>query len=282
MITLRRSAVSGTAVDSERMEAAFRSASDAVMIDLEDGVALNRKDEARSKTADLVNKSNEKPIWVRVNSPSSGLWKDDIDALGESNVECVIVAKTETADEIRAVAEELDKVRSPARIRCLLESAVGIKNAFEIASAHHRVVNLHASRVDLAADLNVPGEEGLLHAFSQVIIASRAAGLPSPMLTVYLTHNDPEGLRASTERGKRMGFFGRRANHVDQVSVINEVFTPTVEEVREAKREKEAFESATKDGVGLFFLDGRVVDIATIKRVDRILELANVFGARDD
>ena len=175
----------------------------------------------------------------------------------------------------RRVAQRLEKLGCEAGLQCLIESALGLEFAFEIAGAHEKVVGMSLGEADLAADLGVRGDAGLLYARSRLVAATRAAGLPGPVQSVYTNVRDAEGLRRSTMEGKNMGFVGRSAIHPAQIEVINEVFTPTEEEVAEAKDLLARLEESTGTGTGAFALeDGRFVDEAVVGSARLTLALA--------
>ncbi len=258
--------------DPRRIEKALASEADAVVIDLEDAVAPGRKDEARRIAAGVLETENPKPVFVRVNAPGSALRERDIEAVAGPNLFGLRLPKTESADDVRSVAARLEELGCEAVIQCLIESALGLEMSFEISRAHSRVMGLGPGEADLAADLGVSGEEGLLYARSRVVSAARAAGRV-PVQSVYTNVRNPDGLRRSTVEGKRLGFFGRSAIHPAQVPIINETFTPTEEEVSEAEDLLSRLESAS--GASVFVLeDGRFVDEAVVRAARSTIALA--------
>ena len=258
-----------------RIENALASEADAVVLDLEDAVAPNRKEEARETVAGFLRSGDEKPIFVRVNVPGSALAEEDIEAVAEPNLAGLRLPKTESAEAVRRVAKRLEDLRCEAGIQCLIESALGLELVFEIARAHERVVGMSLGEADLAADLGVRDDVGLLYARSRLVVATRAAGLPGPVQSVYTNVRDEEGLRRSTEEGKNQGFVGRSAIHPNQLSTINEVFTPTEREVAEAEDLLARLEESAGTGTGAFALeDGRFVDEAVVGSARLTLALA--------
>jgi len=261
--------------DPRRIEKALSSEADAVVLDLEDAVAPDRKEEARENVAGVLARANRKPVFVRVNAPGSALCGRDVEAVARPGLAGVRLPKTESAEEVRRVAERLEELGCEAGVQCLIESALGLEMAFELARSHPRVTGLSLGEADLAADLGASGEEGLLYARSRVVAASRAAGLQRPVQSVYTNVRDLDGLRRSTEAGKRLGFFGRSAIHPAQLPVINEVFTPTEEEVAEARELLSRMEGAAASGSGAFVLeDGRFVDEAVVRAARFTLAVA--------
>jgi citrate lyase subunit beta / citryl-CoA lyase len=261
--------------DPRKMEKALASEADAVVFDLEDAVALERKEDARDAVAKIVISAPPKPCFVRLNKPGSAFIEDDIHAVAGPHLTGLRLPKVESTQDVLRVAERLQGYGCGAVVWCLIESALGLEQAFEIARSHERVAGLGLGEADLSADLGVLSDEGLLYARSRIVTASRAAGLPNPVQSVYTNVKDAEGLRRSTKSGKALGFMGRSAIHPAQVPIINEVFTPTDEEVAGARELLDAFEAAAGDGSGAFALpDGRFVDEAVVRSARAKLALA--------
>jgi citrate lyase subunit beta/citryl-CoA lyase len=258
--------------DPRRIEKALATGADAVVIDLEDSVAPNRKEEARSNAARVLESAPARPVFVRINTPGSEFAAQDIAAVAALHLSGLRLPKVESLEIVRLVAQTLEALRSEAGIQCLIESALGLELALEIARSHERVAGISLGEADLAADLGVRDEAGLLYARSRIVSASRAAGLPGPVQSVYTRVNDLDGLRRSTEEGKNMGFVGRSAIHPSQIPIINEVFTPTEEEVAEAQELLDRLEGEAGSGTGAFVLeDGRFVDRAVVESARRTL-----------
>jgi citrate lyase subunit beta/citryl-CoA lyase len=267
--------------DESKIVKALAGEADAVVLDLEDAVAPNHKEEARATVARVLESEPGKPVFVRVNAVGTDLAAADIDAVSAGYLAGLRLPKVESAEGVRLVAEMLEELRSGATIQCLIESALGLERAFEIATSHERVCSMGLGEADLAADLDVADEAGLLYARSRVVVASRAAGLNHPVASVYTKVRDLEGLRRSTETAKRVGFFGRSTIHPSQVPVVNEVFTPQEHEIAEAQELLDRLEDETAAGTGAFVLDdGRFVDRAVVESAHLTLSLANRDVAR--
>ncbi|MQA13075.1 MAG: CoA ester lyase [Pseudonocardiaceae bacterium] len=255
----------------DHVEKAYASDADAVVLELEDAVAPSMKERARSTVARVLASPPPKPTFVRVNPLGTGLARADLDAVAGTDIEGIRLPKTESARDVHTVAGWLDEMGSPVRIQVLLESAVAVEQVTQIASAHERVAGVALGEQDLQADIGAT-DEGLLYARSRVVLASRAAGLPPPVQSVWSGLADLDGLRASCERGKRLGFFGRSALHPRQVPVINEVFTPTAAELAEAEALAQRLTDAVDAGsAGLQLPDGRFVDNAVVLAARRTL-----------
>ncbi len=261
--------------DPRKIKKALASEADAVVLDLEDAVAPNRKEEARESVSEVLRSRPSKPVFVRVNAPGSALAEEDIGAISGPHLSGLRLPKTESAEAVRSVAERLETLGCEAGIQCLIESALGLELAPEISRAHERVVGISLGEADLTADLGVRDEAGLLYARSRVVATARAAGLPGPVQSVYTNVRDTDGLRQSTEVGKNLGFLGRSAIHPAQIPAINEVFTPTEEEVAEAERLLARLDESAGKGTGAFVLeDGRFVDKAVVESARLTLALA--------
>ena len=265
--------------DRRKIEKALASGADAVVLDLEDAVAPGRKQEARATVAEVLGSEPPKPVFVRINAPGTDLAVEDIAAVAGPNLAGLRLPKTESAEQVRDVAESLQALGCEAVLQCLIESALGLEMAFEVARAHDRVAGISLGEADLGADLGVRDERGLLYARSRLVCASRAARLPAPVQSVYANVRDLEGLHRSTEKGRSLGFVGRSVIHPAQIPVVNGVFTPSEKEVADAQRLLKRMEEATDAGTGALALeDGRFVDEAVVRSARLTLKLAKYGG----
>jgi citrate lyase subunit beta/citryl-CoA lyase len=258
-------------LNERHVASAYASEVDAVVLELEDAVALSRKDDARRAAAEILASKPEKPTYVRINPAGTGLTLKDVEAVASPHLEGVRLAKTETAADVYAVGWVLDELGSSAGIQVLLETARGIQNMEAAVAAHPRVMGVGIGEQDLRADLGVDGA-GYDYMRSKVIIAARVAELPAPWQSVWVDLNDMDGLRETTIQGKRMGFFGRTAIHPTQIPVINEIFTPSPEEIARAEEMVAALDAAKREGVaGLRMSDGTFIDNAVVLAAQRTL-----------
>jgi citrate lyase subunit beta / citryl-CoA lyase len=257
----------------ELFEKALAGEADAVIVDLEDAVTPSRKAEARAAAAQLVASRHAKPVFVRVNGVPSSSVEDDVAALVGPGLAGIRLPKVESASEVAFVAGLLAAVGMNTGVWCLIESALGLERSFEIASAEG-TEGIALGEADLRASLRAD-DAGLEYARSRCVAAARAAGLPSPLQSVYADVRDLEGLRRSCERGKALGFFGRAAVHPSQVGTINDVFTPTEREVEAARELTRALDDALLDDIGAVALpDGRFVDRAVAEQARETVALA--------
>ena len=260
----------------ERFEKALDAGADAVIVDHEDAVAASRKSEARAALSDFAAlweaRGDEAPaVQVRINAIGSSLHDADLEAVATLPAAFgVRVPKTRSADDVHAV-----RSAAPGRaVHALLESAISIERAFEIADAG--VESIATGEADLRAELGVPagidGEPGLAWSRSRIVNAAAAAGLPSPLMAVYADVADLDGLEASCRLGRMLGFGGRTAIHPRQLEVIRRTFTPVPSEVARAQSIVDSVRSAAADGTGAFVLDdGTFIDVAMVRAAERVL-----------
>jgi citrate lyase subunit beta/citryl-CoA lyase len=260
---------------------------DALIVDLEDAVAPASKDAARIVVAEWLSSlpaaaDNPVQVWIRINSGEMG--HTDVRAVLSPAVTGVVAAKTESAEELVALHAVLtameDKLELPPGsigVVPLLESANAVLNALSIAKAP-RVQRLQVGEADLRADIGVElGADGreLLYVRSQVVLISAAAGIDPPVGPVDTNFRDTEALAESTRAVKRMGYVGRACIHPAQAAIVNEVFTPTADEVAAAKDLIARFDAAMAAGDGVCLdAQGRMVDEAVVRQARRTLSLA--------
>jgi citrate lyase subunit beta/citryl-CoA lyase len=220
---------------ADRIARAYDSEADAVIIDLEDAVPVSQKPLARENAAAITSRPTGKPTFVRLNSVQSTLCEQDVRAVAGAGLTGVRLAKTGRPGDIRLVAELLRQAGSPAVIHVLIETASALENVYRLATASPSVGMLGLGESDLRADLYAEMDSATMDAArTRVIIASRAAGLPNPLQSVFPDPRNPDGLLSTSVHGKRLGFIGRMAIHPSQVPIIHRVYTPQPHEIEEA------------------------------------------------
>ncbi len=249
----------------EVVQKAIASRADVVIVDLEDAVSPDRKKYALASTAELLTSAQPLPVHVRINSPRS---PHEIETLTGLPGLCALrIPKVAHGTDIRRIA-----ARAPGvPLYPLLESALGIEHAYDIATAHPAVHGISLGEADLRADLGVGDGSPLDWPRTRVVIAARAGGLPPPPQSVYPDIRDLDGLYASCTHGRALGFLGRAAIHPRQLPVIERAFRPTREEIEAAE---EIVEAAAGDEGALAMPDGRFVDAAIVAAARRTLSLA--------
>lgn len=252
----------------DRHARAFRSGADAVILDLEDGVAPAMKDAARAGLRDALAERVEGCLAiVRVNSPASAAGAADLAELAKLDVDAVMVPKADP-DAVAATAAGVPIV-------ALIETAAGVLAA-EQTARHPAVALLMLGPVDLAAELGCeesPDGDELLAARSQLLLASAAAGLPAPLDGPCLQPRDADVLELELRRAKRLGFGGKACIHPAQVEATTRAFSPTAEEVEWARRVLAGFEDGLEREQGVSIVDGQMVDLPVVARARRILAL---------
>lgn len=258
---------------------ALAAGADVVIVDLEDAVAADRKAYARDAVRDLFAEppagGSGPAVHVRLNALDGPLWERDLLAVGRlPGVSGVRLPKVSDPADLRRAAVLAAEARGglPALgLYPLLESALGVENAFAVATAHPAVAGIALGEADLGADLGVRPEPGLDWCRSRLVVAARAAGLPAPAQSVFTDVRDLEGLARSCERGRALGMLGRAAIHPRQLATIVRAYLPTD---REIARAAEVVAAAELVSGALALPDGRFVDPAVVEGARRVLALA--------
>ncbi|WP_049564372.1 HpcH/HpaI aldolase/citrate lyase family protein [Streptomyces sp. SBT349] len=252
---------------------ALRSGADVVIADLEDAVAPGRKRYALDATAELLSEPGPVPVHVRVNALDGPLARAEVRRLVPlPGLGGLRLPKVSGPGDIATVAAwALAHAPRVPPLYALLESALGVEQAFAVAGAHPAVRGIALGEADLRADLGVRDAAGLAWPRSRTVVAARAAGAAPPAQSVYPDIRDTEGLARSCAEGRALGFLGRAAIHPRQLPVIEEAFLPTEEEVAAAREVVRA--GATEAGA-LALPDGRFVDAAVLAGAHRTLALA--------
>ncbi len=257
----------------------------AVIVDLEDAVAVSAKDDARAAAAAFVADppSGASAIVVRVNGDDR--LGEDIGAVAHPNLAAITIAKAEhreqveIADRILFSMEEAHGIpHGSVEIICLIETALGLNRAFDLAT-HGRVTRLGVGEADLGAELGIdPNGDDALWAptRSRIVVDSAAAGIERPIAPVSTDFTDLDALRSSTTLLASMGFGARAAIHPAQIAVIEDAFRPDPAEVADARRLIEQYGDAMAAGAAVFTDDhGRMVDEAVVRNARRVVAIAD-------
>ncbi len=275
---------------------AVRSGADAVIVDLEDAVAASEKPKARAGLAELPDAPI--PLVVRANAPDTEFFWDDVVAAGRAGVAGLLIPKAESPTvlreldgALRALEMSFGHETGAIALALLIESAAGVRATYDMIRSSDRVATVlfgSGEQGDLVADLGVewtPEGTGLMHARSKVLLDARAAGLDHPMDAVFMDFRNPDGLRAECELALRLGYRGKVGIHPSQIPIINEVFTPTEQEVAHNRRILEEFDRAVAEGEASISVDGRMVDYAVARVARTVLaraELAERAASRQE
>ena len=275
--------------DRRKIEKGAALGADAVILDLEDGVALDRKREARAVTAAALGELDfgRTERLVRVNPASSPLWRDDLEAALPARPDGIVLPKVESADDVQLTAAALAAAEGargwpPGSLSLLaiIETARGVVNLREIAASSPRLGALIFGAEDLAGDLGAtrtPDGAEVFYARSAVVLHARAAGLQA-VDTPFVDLNDLDGLAADARRARHMGYDGKLAIHPRQVGLVQAAFTPDAAEIERAQRLLAAFAAHQAAGTGVFDLDGKMVDLPMVRAAETVLARARAAG----
>lgn len=278
----RRSLLFVPALRPDRYAKALDAGADIVCVDLEDAVALDRKDEGRQLTLPLFGPNTHPHVerMLRINSISTLHGLKDLQAILESLAPppSIMVPKVKSAEEVQLLETILSTTLAQhIRFCVIIETNQGLERAMEIAAASARIDSIILGGVDMSADLRCQKAwEPLLYTRSRLVHAAASAGID--LLDVpYLNLDDPEGLRAEAQACARLGFTGKASIHPNQLAIIHEAFTPTAEQIAHAKKCVAAFEQSP---TGLVVVDNELMELPVIRSMKRILAIAERIGAR--
>lgn len=257
---------------------------DSVMFDLEDAVSLNEKDSARTLVHFALKTFDYSAIEtvVRINGLDT-VGALDIEAMVLAGVNVIRLPKTETAQDIIAVAavitqveEENDLPVGTTKMMAAIESAEGVLNARDIATASDRLIGIALGAEDYVTNMKTrryPDGQELLFARSMILHAARAAGIAA-IDTVFSDINDTDGFIAETTRIKQLGFDGKSVINPRQIPLVNGIYAPSKAEIQQAKEVIWAIREAESKGSGVISLNGKMVDKPIVERAERVIALA--------
>ena len=265
--------------------------SDAIIFDLEDAVSPAEKDAARilvRNTMKYMDLGTCERI-VRINSIDTPFWQKDLDEIMPLKPELILLPKTNFAEDIRTVDAYMTQVEqklgfepNTVGLMPLIETALGVENSYFIASASKRVQALFLGAEDLTADLHCrrtkEGKE-IDYARSRLVVAAKAAGV-DVYDTPFTDVNDDEGLWVDAEYAKALGFTGKSSISPRHVEVINQVFSPTLEEIDYAYEVMNIIQEAKAQGKGAIALHGKMIDAPIVTRAKRTIALATALGLK--
>ncbi len=293
---LQRSELAVPGSSPEMFEKALNSKADYIFLDLEDAVSPMDKISARQNVIKALKEINwrekGKTISVRINSPDTYyMYRDLIDIVEEvgEKLDTILLPKAGTASDVYMIdclltqIETSKKLNNKIGIECLIETALGMSNIKEIAKSSDRLEALHFGVADYAASLRArtvvigglnpdyPGDQWH-HGLSQLVMTCRAYGLRA-IDGPFGDFNDPDAYIEAAKRGAAIGIEGKWAIHPSQIELANKVFSPPSSEVTKAKRILEELEKAAKAGKGAAQLDGRMIDAASARMAENIVNI---------
>jgi citrate lyase subunit beta/citryl-CoA lyase len=283
---------------ARRVEKALTLGADAVILDLEDAVAVAEKAGTRKLVVEALSRPRSCKGYVRVNAIGTPWCLRDLMEVVVPGVDGIVLPKVESAADLRTVDWLIANLE---RERGLPPGGIDLMPIIETAAAFSRLDRIFGARslkdypgawrvkrvafgaADFTSDVGMTwtlGEEELAGLRVQLVVASRAAGIEPPIDTVWVHLKDAAGLRASVERSLRLGFQGRLCIHPDQVTLVNEVFTPSPEEAARAQKVVDAFRQAEASGLASIQVDGTFVDYPVYHRALRVLATLAAIRAR--
>jgi citrate lyase subunit beta/citryl-CoA lyase len=254
---------------------------DALSFDLEDSVPVTKKDEARravSRFVQDVTVTHNKVMIVRVNPPGDPLFQADIDAVVVPGVHWINLPKVEAAHDVLAAVEAIEAAERSASIQtemgvlANIETPRGLRCAYEIASAHPRVIGLQIGFVDLSRTCGFEGSnrQALNAVRFTVRLAAAEAGIAA-FDGAFVDVRDQKGFRAEAEEARSLGLSGKSCIHPSQVAAANAVFSPSEEAIERAVR---IVRAAEESGAGAFLLDGKMIDAPVLAQAKSLLARA--------
>ena len=276
----RRSFIFVPGLRPEMYPKALSCGADIVCVELEDGIAPGDKAEARKLALSLFGQppaDDGVERILRINSIRERFGIEDVLAVlaTESPPPALMMPKVRTPDEVVMLDRLLGEAGHSTRLHVIIETNAGLEAAFDIARCSDRIDALFFGGVDMAAELRCENAwEPLLHARSRVVHAAAGAGL-DVIDVPYLDLDDPAGMRAEAERARDLGFAGKGSVHPKQIATMNEVFTPTADQIDRARRIIARFEAA---GTGLVVIDGKLIEKPVLRNMHRIVAIADRMG----
>lgn len=262
---------------------------DSIMLDLEDAVAEGEKDAARYSLFHALQEIDYHGVEriVRINGLDTPYWREDVRVCVAGGADAIRIPKVESAEDVKIVEAAIkqdEKVfgKEPGSVLIMaaLESAMGVMKALDICEASERLFGIALSGGDYTKDLQTSlsgvGVE-LAGARQHMIIAARAAKVQC-FDTVYTNLDDMEGFRKEVEMIKAMGFDGKSLVNPRQIAAVHEVYTPTEKEIILAEKIVKEIDEKKAQGIGVFTVDGKMIDIAFYDGAKRVLELAKASG----
>lgn len=274
-----------------RVEKSFSTGADAVILDLEDAVAVAEKPATRASVVDALQHDRTCRGYVRVNSIDTEFCFGDIEAVAGPWLDGIVLPKVERAADLQAVDWMLSSLERRQSMQQgsidlvpIIETAQGLAAARDIAASGGRLKRLSFGAGDYTRDLNLQwtfAEDEIAAARSELVLASRVAGIEPPIDTVFIHIKEHEHFARSARKGREFGFQGKLCIHPDQVAASNAAYTPTTEEVDWARKIISSFAAAEADGLASIQIDGYFVDYPIVEKAQRIVDLYDAVAANE-
>ena len=272
----RRSFIFSPGLKPEMFPKALASGTDIVCVELEDGIAPKDKEEARRKALQLFETPQADDgveRIVRINSIREAFGIADVQAIlaSETPPPALMMPKVKSPDEVIMLDDLLREAGHETRLHIIIETCAGLEACYDIAHCSSRIDALFFGGVDMAAELRCENAwEPLLYARSRVVHAAASAEL-DVIDVPYLDLDDHEGMVFAAQQAKALGFSGKGSIHPKQIAALNEVFTPTVDEITRARRIIDTFDAAD---TGLVVIDGKLIEKPVLRDMHRIVSIA--------
>lgn len=273
--------------NEHRVAKAFQSGADAVIVDLEDAVAVSKKVAARNTLSQLLGPDRRCAAYVRVNAMDTPNCLEDIEAAVAAGADGISLPKVETFAQLYAVSWNMSQLElkygrevGGTDLLPVLETGIGLQNAAQILDGHPRVrhAGLGVGDLQLSLGLEVGRDEAEVWPYRRMLVlASNAAGLDAPLDTVYLDLKNLDGLRDASLASKRAGFQGRRVIHPSQVEIVNQAYSPTSEEIERAERIVQQFNEAEASGLATMRIGEDFVDYPIAQKAERVLAIRDML-----
>jgi citrate lyase subunit beta / citryl-CoA lyase len=275
---------------ARRVQKALSLDADAVILDLEDAVAIAEKPATREVVAAALERPRQGMLYVRVNAVETRFCYGDLVAVVQPGLDGIILPKVESGAGLATIDWLLSQLERDRGLPLgdidlipIIETARGVQQIDAILAAGPRVRRIAFGAGDFTLDVNMAwsrSETELAHARAVIVTASRASGIDAPLDTVWVDLTDPEGLEASARTALGYGFQGKMCIHPDQIAVVNRVFTPSDAEIAFAGRVTAAFANAEAEGSAAIQLDGKFIDYPIVYRAQRALQKVAAIRAR--
>ena len=275
-INVRRSFIFTPGLKPEMFPKAIASGADMVCIELEDGIAIKDKDEARKNTIDALKNlevKNGVELVVRVNCQRTKFGLLDLEAFISSKlpIKALMLPKVKTPEEITFIDNLLTDCGLDTDLHVIMETNEALESIYEIAHSSKRIVALYFGGVDMAAELRVPNEyKNLIYARSKLVHAGASVGV-DVIDVPYLDLDDMDGMKKESELVRDLGFTGKGSIHPKQINILNEIFTPSKEEIMKAKKIVDQF---NESNTGLVVIDGKLIEKPVLREMQRKILIA--------
>ncbi|MCF8107865.1 MAG: CoA ester lyase [Desulfohalobiaceae bacterium] len=272
----------------DRIDKALQSQADAVIIDLEDAVPIQRKKEARDIVKNKIQEHAGGKIFVRVNALNTEFFEEDIQEIAVQGVSCIVIPKVEKASDMLPIEQCLTQAeknngfaQGSIQILPLIETALAVQNIVEIVTektAQKRMVTSAFGAADFTLDMGIDmtlSAEELMYPRARIAVACRAANLQPPIDSPFMIDlQDLKALEKDARRSKKLGYQGKLCIHPNQLDICNTVYSPSDEETAFARKVLKAFHEAETSGHAAIQVDGKFIDYPIVTKAQRIVALA--------